>query len=104
MDKEEVLGRLADMPVNTWNRSGMDPNIRRMGPTAQDFYAAFGLGNDDKHISTLDANGVALVAIQALYEQLQNKDAQLEAQQRQIAMLEARLAALEVQMGKNDVQ
>jgi len=38
-----------------------------MGPLAQDFFAAFGLGEDDKHITTIDADGVALAAIQALY-------------------------------------
>ena len=97
MDKEEVLERLAEMPINTWNRIGMDPSVRRMGPTAQDFYAAFGLGDDDKRISTLDASGVALAAIQALNEKIQSKDAQLEAQQRQIAILEARLAELEAE-------
>jgi len=35
---------------------------------AQDFYAAFGLGIDDKHIVTVDADGVAFAAIQGLYE------------------------------------
>ncbi len=39
-----------------------------MGPMAQDFYAAFGLGIDDKHIVTVDADGVAFAAIQGLYE------------------------------------
>ena len=34
------------------------------GPMAQDFYAAFGLGNSDKSIGLLDASGVALAAIQ----------------------------------------
>jgi hypothetical protein len=38
-----------------------------MGPMAQDFYTAFGLGEDDRHITTVDADGVALAAIQALY-------------------------------------
>ena len=33
---------------------------------AQDFYAAFGLGTDEKHITPLDANGIALAAIQGL--------------------------------------
>ena len=42
-----------------------------MGPTAQDFYAAFGLGEDERHISTVDADGVALAAIQGLYAQNQ---------------------------------
>jgi hypothetical protein len=73
---------------------------------AQDFYAAFNVGEDNKHISTSDADGVALAAIQGLYKIVQEKDAeiatlraekdaQIGAQQQQIAGLEARLAALE---------
>ncbi len=33
---------------------------------AQDFYALFDLGNDDKSISTIDPAGIALVAVQQL--------------------------------------
>ncbi len=49
-----------------------------MGPTAQDFYAAFGLGIDDKHIVTVDGNGVALAAIQGLYELVKDQQAEIE--------------------------
>jgi hypothetical protein len=55
---------------------------------AQDFHAAFGVGEDDRHISTVDADGVALAAIQALYGLVQERDLQ-------IAALEQRVAALE---------
>ena len=55
---------------------------------AQDFYAAFGVGEDDKHIATIDADGVALAAIQGLYRVVEEKDAR-------IAGLEARLASQE---------
>jgi hypothetical protein len=34
---------------------------------AQDFYAAFGVGEDDKHITSIDEDGVALAAIKALH-------------------------------------
>lgn len=93
IDKQEILTRLADIPIETWSYKVEDPSIRRMGPVAQDFYAAFGLGQDDKHISTVDANGVALAAIQGLYELLKEKDAR-------IAQLEARLEKLEKQVEK----
>jgi hypothetical protein len=91
----EVLARLADVPITTWNYRAQDASVRHMGPTAQDFYAAFGLGEDERHIAALDANGVALAAIQELYAQHQSQGAQIEALQRQNADLEARLAALE---------
>ena len=41
---------------------------------AQDFYRLFGLGEDDKHINTLDPDGVALAAIKALYEKSKRVD------------------------------
>jgi len=62
---------------------------------AQDFYAAFGLGGDDKQISTVDTDGVALAAIQGLYQLNQELEAENVAQQAQIDSLEARLATLE---------
>jgi septal ring factor EnvC (AmiA/AmiB activator) len=56
---------------------------------AQDFYAGFSLGNDDRHIMTVDAEGVALAAIQGLHamleERMSEKDAKIEAQQQAIA-------------------
>ena len=67
---------------------GADPSNKHIGPMAQDFHAAFELGTDDKTINTSDAQGVALAAIQGLYQLLQEKDAE-------IADLEARLAVVE---------
>jgi len=69
-------------------RGSDDPQVCHVGPTAQDFMAAFGLGASERHIGTVDAEGVALAAIQGLYQMVQEKDAKIEA-------LEARLAALE---------
>ncbi len=92
VDGEEILTRLATIPITTWNYTNDDPSIRHMGPTAQDFYKAFGLGKDDRHIASLDVNGIALVSIQELNNRLQEKDAQ-------IAELEARLEALEQSVG-----
>jgi hypothetical protein len=86
---------VADLPIATWNYTGQDPSIRHIGPTAQDFHTAFGLGEDNQHISTVDADGVSLAAIQGLYQLVQAQDAQLRDQQQHIAALEARLAALE---------
>jgi hypothetical protein len=91
VDGREVLAQLADLPLATWNYLSEDAAVRHMGPMAQDFYAAFGLGDSERHISTIDADGVALAAIQGLYEIVQ-------AQEEEIAGLEARLAALEKQV------
>jgi hypothetical protein len=95
MDPLQVLARLAKLPISTWSYVSQDPSIRHLGPTAQDFHAAFGLGEDEQHISTVDADGVSLAAIQALYRLLQAQDAQIAALQTRVADLEVRLAALE---------
>jgi hypothetical protein len=104
VNSRALLDRLAETPVTTWNYKSQDASIRHIGPVAQDFYAAFGVGEDDMHISTIDADGVALAAIQGLYQVVQEKEARIAAQDAEIAMLkaqqveiEARLAALERQ-------
>jgi hypothetical protein len=66
VDGDEVLAKIARMPIREWNYKAQDAAIRHMGPTAQDFHAAFRLGEDPLAISTIDADGVALSAIQAL--------------------------------------
>jgi len=88
VDGRAVLGKLAAVPIATWNYKHQDAALRHIGPMAQDFYESFGVGRDDRHVSTIDADGVALAAIQGLYQLLQEKDAQIDA-------LQARLAALE---------
>ena len=88
VDGRDVLEVLAEMPIETWNYDSQDPSIRHIGPVAQDFYAAFGVGEDERLITTVDADGVALAAIQGLYELVQEKDGE-------IAALEERLGQLE---------
>jgi hypothetical protein len=95
VDGVEILEHLANVPLATWNYSGQDPSIRHLGPMAQDFRLAFGLGEDDRHIGTIDADGVALAALQGLYQLLEEKDERLAHQERQISSLEARVAELE---------
>jgi hypothetical protein len=66
---------------------------------AQDFHAAFGLGPDDKHISSVDADGVALAAIQGLNEKVDVRSERSEVRMQKLeaenAELKVRLAALE---------
>lgn len=66
VDAETVLQALREIPVQTWNYTWDDDGVRHMGPMAQDVYAAFGLGIGAEHLAPLDANGIALAAIQAL--------------------------------------
>ena len=66
----EILRRLADLPVSTWSYGWDDSSVRHLGPMAQDFAQAFGLGDSDKHIYTVDAQGVLFAAVKALHAQL----------------------------------
>jgi hypothetical protein len=65
---QNILKKLADLEVSEWSYKDA-PGDRHVGPMAQDFYAAFGLGHTDKGIATLDTSGVALAAIKALIEE-----------------------------------
>jgi hypothetical protein len=95
VDGGQVLNQLRTMPVSTWSYRTDAAGVRHMGPMAQDFYAAFGLGDDNRHIAALDANGVTLAAVKELDRQLQERDAQISTLKQQNADLEARLAKLE---------
>ncbi len=108
VDKKEVLRSVVELPISEWGYKSEPASVRHIGPMAQDFHAAFGLGNDDKHITTIDTDGVALAAIQGLYEIVQEKEAEIvrqagriEEQGKDIAELRARLAALEDTMRKS---
>jgi hypothetical protein len=90
VDTRELVKKLAAMPILTWNYKAQARSIRHIGPMAQDFAAAFEVGEDDKHITTIDADGVALAAIQGLYKMVKERDAKLASQERRIADLENR--------------
>jgi hypothetical protein len=64
VDADAILQRLRTVPITQWSYRG--DSTRHLGPTAQDFYVTFGVGSDTRTISTIDAQGVALAAIQAL--------------------------------------
>ncbi len=69
-----------------------------MGPMAQDFHAAFGLGVSDKLIDTIDPDGVALAAIQGLHALVREKDAEIAENKTEIDELRSRQAATESQL------
>jgi len=66
LDGAAVLAKLTAMPIREWNYKAQDAAVRHVGPTAQDFHAAFGLGEDPLRISTIDADGIALAGVRAL--------------------------------------
>lgn len=87
VDPAEVLAKVAGLPIATWRYK--DDQATHVGPMAQDFYAAFGLGADDKHIAPADMAGLGLAAIQALKADVAEKEARIRALEQRLERLEA---------------
>jgi hypothetical protein len=92
---EDILGRLRQIPIQRWSYRTDNDSVHHIGPTAQDFRAAFGLGNDERTIGTVDADGVALAGVQALEARSRHQAAALEILKAENAELRKRLDAME---------
>ncbi len=94
VDTQELLAKVVALRLQNWIFTNY-PGVKHVGPMAQDFHAAFGLGTDERHIATVDADGVALAAIQGLNrkltEELQRRDAENAELKRRLERLEARM-------------
>jgi hypothetical protein len=88
----EVLNKVTALPVATWKYKSQNASVRHIGPMAQDFKAAFAVGESETGITTVDADGVALAAIQGLNQKLQEELGSVRADN---AALKARLDRLE---------
>jgi hypothetical protein len=97
VDVDQVLEKVAGLPITHWNYK-KDKTTPHMGPMAQDFYAAFTLGADEKHISMVDEGGVALAAIQGLNQKLEaslkERDARIEELEKTVHELKSLLPKL----------
>jgi hypothetical protein len=107
LDGKAVLAKLAAMPVYQWQPKGRNAHVKHFGPMAQDFHAAFGLGDDDTMIGMQDADGVALAAIQGLNARVEEqaaalalRDARIEAQREELSALRERMAEVESLRGE----
>lgn len=74
---EQILDRLAQLPVSFWTYE-FEPGVRHLGPMAQDFAAAFGLGRTNRMIEPIDGQGVALAAVKALHRRVLRLEAEVE--------------------------
>lgn len=66
---DEMLKQVNQIPVQGWSYV-YDPNVRHVGPMAQDWNRVTGLG-DGKTISIVDAFGMLMAAIQALTQRIE---------------------------------
>jgi hypothetical protein len=94
IDPAWVLEKIAALPIETWTYRDDEAKARHLGPMAQDFHAAFGLGTDDKSIATVDADGVALAAIQGLNQKLEAQGRAKDAEIRELRQSMAELKKL----------
>ena len=102
VDSPALLAAVARLPIERWSYKG--EATRHLGPMAQDFATAFGLGADDRHIFTLDAAGVALAAIQGLHALVQMQQARLAALERELTALRGETAGLHRELALLDAE
>ncbi len=95
VEGERMLARLAELPVAKWNYKSDAAKSPHVGPMAQDFHAAFGLGSDERHIAPRDLAGVAVVGVKELHKQNLEQTKMIEQRDAEIGELKERLAVLE---------
>jgi len=98
VDGEDVLARVRALPITTWNMIGGDRNVRHMGPVAEDFYHAFGLGLGETTIGLGDIDGVNLAGVKALEARTTELRRELDARTAEVAALRGELAELRAQV------
>jgi hypothetical protein len=97
VNHRETLNKLDQLPVTTW-RYKQTPNLQHIGPMAQDFHGTFGLGSDNRRITALDADGVALSALKGLIEELEKRKERSAAQGGRLSDLEEEMGRLRKQL------
>ncbi|MFL6200813.1 MAG: tail fiber domain-containing protein [Thermoanaerobaculia bacterium] len=97
LDQQALLAQVAKLPISEWSFKDGPEQVRHIGPMAEDFHAAFGLSQNQNTISVTDTTGVALAAIQALLQRVED----LEMRN---ADLTERLLALESPRLENPIQ
>jgi trimeric autotransporter adhesin len=97
VDGEDILYRVRNTPVTTWSMIG-HTDVRHLGPVAEDFYHAFGLGIGETTIGLGDIDGVNFAGVKALEARTTQLLAELEASRAEVVELRERVARLEALM------
>ena len=121
VNPNEALAGVEELEIATWEyeeEDGEGVGTTHIGPMAEDFHAAFDVGSSDEHINSVNADGVALAAIQGLSEKLEEtkgelddthnklakKDEQIDELERENDELRDRIEALEAHVGLNETE
>jgi uncharacterized coiled-coil protein SlyX len=119
VEPREALNGVKSMDIATWEyerEDGDGAGTTHIGPMAEEFHDAFDVGSSDEHINSINADGVALAAIQGLSteldetrEELSEKDGRIEelettveSQRDELAEKDERIAELEAESGQKD--
>ncbi len=92
VDGTELLEKIDQLPISEWNYKSESDDVKHIGPTAQDFQRVFGVGENDKTISTIDPSGIALAAIKELNKKLEQENRSLRAEMDELKKLVQQLA------------
>ncbi len=93
LETGSVLTRLRSVPVTTWNYKTQDRSIRHIGPMAQDLHVAFGVGESNLLINSVDIDGINMAGVKEL-------DARTVGQDSRISALEAENKELRAEAGE----
>lgn len=77
LETAEILKKAVELPLTEWSYKS-NRHIRHIGPMAQDFYAAFKLGNSEESLSARDLAGVSLAATQGLHTLVKEQAEELD--------------------------
>jgi hypothetical protein len=86
----DILEKVKNVHVYTWNYKTQDKSIRHIGPTAQEFSRVFNFGENNTTINTVDIDGVNFAAVKALAEKttlLNQKTQELDQALKELAEL-----------------
>lgn len=105
VDYHDIVDKVMALPVSQWSFKSQEASIEHVGPMAQDFHRLFGLGEDDKHLTSIDLGGISLAAIKGLYEMNRDQRARIDRQAKEISALKDELLRLTMRIeGKAGIE
>jgi len=85
-----ILELLTSLPISNWRYINDEGKAKHIGPISEEFYAHFGIGTDEQHISPLDVSGVALASIKALLVELRKSQLELKELKDRVSNMESK--------------
>lgn len=110
VDGNAILKGIEMLDVTSWNYKTQSSKIRHIGPMAQDFYQYFKFGESDSTITSIDIDGINLIALKTLalkMKELKKSAEEMEVLKMKIyklekekILLEKRIISIEDQVNK----